>query len=200
MKTTKQEKRFRCCIPMETVEWELFGFNKRSQGMAIAFINYKYLKKRAKAYLTKIRKRVDEIVRTDETLRILLNDDIKILEDEFGRLNDKSNNDIDIFAYFFMFITHLLGWAHLDGNFYRTPIFYQTKSEEESDLHMLSCNNQPKGLYSSYKRRQIIKLLLSEGESYDRIALVMGMSVTTVKHLEKAEFIDKLYEQTLVKK
>jgi hypothetical protein len=200
MKRDKHVERFHSCLPMEVVEWELFGINKRPNGMAVAFINCNYLKKRAKAYLTKIRKRVDEIVRTDETLRILLNDDIKNLQDEFGKLNDKSNNDIDIFAHFFMFIAHLLGWAHLDGNFYRTPIFYQTKSEEESDLHMLTFSNQPKGLYSSYKRRQIIKLLLSEGESYDRIALVMGISVTTVKHLEKAEYIDKLYEQTLVKK
>jgi hypothetical protein len=200
MKTFEQQERFHYCLPMETVEWELFGINKRPSGMAAAFANYGYLKERAKAYLTKIRKRVDEIVRTDETLRVILNNDIKSLEEEFARINKKSNNDLEIFAHFFTFIAHLLGWAHLEGNFYRTPIFYQTKSEEEADLHMLSCSNQPKGLYRAYKRREIIKKLLSEGESYSKVAMIMGMSIANVKHLEKAEHLDKWYENKLEKR
>jgi hypothetical protein len=42
-------------------------------------------------------------------------------------------------------------------------------------------------------KRQLIKKLLSEGDSYPPIASIMGMTVTNVKQLERNEFIDHLY-------
>lgn len=128
-------------------------------------------------------------------LRVLLNDDIKALEREFGRISDKTNNDVEIIAHFFILVAHLLGWSHSDGNLYRTPVFYQTKTQEEADLSKLCHRNRPQGLYEAYKRRQIIKDLLAEGENYSSVALVMGMSVANVKHLEKADHIDKWYRE-----
>ena len=83
-----------------------------------------------------------------------------------GELAIINNNDIEIFAKFFLFVAHLLGWSHKDGNFYRTPIYYQTEKQREEDLNKSAQLNLPSGLYEAFKRRQIVKQLLSEGNSY----------------------------------
>jgi len=192
-----QNDRFHYCLPMEVTEWEFYGLDKRPSGMASAFSNPAYLKKRCKSFLKKIRKRVNEVVTNDETLRLLLINDIDSLDKEFGRISHKNNNDIEIFAEFFMFVAHLLGWAHKDGNFYRTPIYYQTGKQREEDLEKSAQLNLPSGLYEAYKKRQIVKQLLSEGNSYSSVALIMGLTASNVKSLESAEHIDKLYKEKL---
>lgn len=199
-----QNDRFHYCLPMECVEWELYGFDKRTRdkrsGMASAFSNPKYLKKRCKAFLKKIRKRVDEVVTNDETLRLLLINDIDKLDKEFGRISHKNNNDLEIFAKFFLFVAHLLGWSHIDGNFYRTPIYYQTEKQREEDLNKSAQLNLPFGLYEAFKRRQIVKQLLSEGNSYSAVALVMGLTASVVKSLENAQHIDEWYQEMMSRK
>ena len=192
--------RFHYCLPMETVEWEFFGVKNCSSGMASAFSDPIYLRKRCKAFLKKIKKRVGETVTNDENLKLLLINDIDHLDKDFGRLNHKNNNDIDIFAKFFLFIAHLLGWAHVDGDFYRTPIFYQTESQREEDLNRCSELNLPKGLYEAYKRRQLTKQLLSEGDTYSSIALILGVTASKVKFLEKAQHIDEMYRVIMSRK
>ena len=168
--------------------------------MASAFQNPKYLKKECKVFLKKIRKRIDNIVTNDETLRLLLINDIKRLDKEFGQINHKNNNDIEIFAHFFKFIAHLLGWAHIDGNFYRTPIYYQTEKQREEDLNKSAQLNLPEGLYELYKRRQIIRQLRSEDNSYPAIALIMNLTVSTVKFLENACHLDEMYQEGLARR
>ncbi len=190
-----EKERFHYCLPMEVIEWEFFGQKKCSSGMASAFSNPVYLKKRCKAFLKKIRKRVDDIVTNDETLRLLLINDIHQLDKEFGRISHKNNNDLEIFADFFMFIAHLLGWAYVDGNFYRTPIYYQTEKQREEDLNKSTQLNLPYGLYEAYKRRQIIKQLRSEDHPYSAIALIMNLTVSNVKSLENAQHIDEMYQE-----
>lgn len=195
-----EKERFHYCLPMEVIEWEFFGQKKCSSGMASAFSNPAYLKKRCKAFLKKIRKRVDDIVTNDETLRLLLINDINRLDKEFGRISSKNNNDIEIFADFFKFIAHLLGWAHADGNFYRTPIYYQTEKQREEDLNKSAQLNLPYGLYEAYKRRQIIKQLRSEDNSYSAIALIMNLTVSNVKSLENAQHLDEMYQEILARR
>ncbi len=192
-----EKERFHYCLPMEVVEWEFFGQKKRSAGMASAFSDPAYLRKRCKAFLKKVRKRVNDVVTTDETLRLLLIDDIHQLDKEFRRISQTNNNDLEIFADFFMFIAHLLGWAHVDGNFYRRPIYYQTEKQREKDLNKSSQLNLPDGLHEAYKRRQIIKQLRSEDQSYSDIALIMNLTVSNVKLLENAQYIDIHYQDIL---
>ena len=185
---------------MESVGWEFIGLKKYSSGMASAFQNPTYLKKECKTFLKKIRKRVDDIVTNDETLRLLLINDINRLDKEFGRISNKNNNDIEIFADFFKFIAHLLGWAHADGNFYRTPIYYQTEKQREEDLNKSAQLNLPYGLYEAYKRRQIIKQLRTEDNSYSAIALIMNLTVSNVKSLENAQHLDEMYQEILARR
>ncbi len=192
--------RFHYCLLMEVVEGEIFGVKKRPSGMASAFSNPAYLKKRCKAFLKKIRKRIDEIVTNDENLKMMLINDINRLDKQFGQLSDKNKNDIDIFAEFFLFIAHLLGWAHVDGNFYRTPLYHQTETQREKDLNKSAELNLPYGLYEAYMRRQIVKQLRSEGNSYSSIALILGLTTSNIKMLETAQHIDELYNKMMSRK
>lgn len=165
--------------------------------MAAAFSNPAYLKKRCKAFLRKIRKRIDNVVTNDETLRLMLINDIDRLDKEFGRISEKNNNDIEIFADFFLLIAHLLGWAHSDGKLYRTPIYYQTEKQREDDLRNANDPNLRVGFYEQYKKRQLVKQLLAEGNSYSAVALIMGLTASNVKFLENAQHIDDLYHEML---
>lgn len=192
-----QTERFHYCMQMEMVEWEFFGVNKRPSGMAAAFANPSYFKRRCKAFLKKIKRRVNEVVTNDETLRLSLINDIDRLEKEISRISKKTNNDIEIIAEFFMLVAHLLGWAHADGKFYRTPIYHQTETQQEEDLTKIAHLNLPSGLYEAYKRRQIVKQLLSEGNSYCAVALILRLTASNVKAIENAHHIDELYQEIL---
>jgi hypothetical protein len=195
-----RKDRFHYCLPMEVVEWEFFGVDKRPSGMASAFSNPAYFKKRCKSFLNKIRRRVNEVVTNDETLRLMLIGDIDRLNKEFGQISGKNNNDIEIIAEFFIFVAHLLGWAHIDGRFYRTPIYYQSEKQREEDLNKSAQLNLPFGLYEAYKRRQIVKQLLSEGNSHSAVALIMGITASNVKSLENAQHIDEMYQKIMLRK
>jgi len=184
------QERFHYCLPMEAVEWELFGVSNRPSGMAAAFSDPTHLRRRCKVFLQKIKKRVNNVVTTDESLRLLLVKDIDRLDEEFGRLSKKNNNDIDIFASFFLLVAHLLGWAHVDGAFYHTPIYHQTEEQRQKDMQKVAqSKSRPGGLGEFYggvyrRQRQIIKQLLSEGASHYEVALIMSLTVSNVKALE----------------
>lgn len=180
---------------MEMVDFELYGIDNRPCGMASAFSDANYLKKRCRAFLDKIQKRIDAILTTDETLRSLLTDDICELKKEFQKINDKSNNDIEIFALFFLFASHLLGWAHKEGNFYRTPIYYQTAEQRERDLYCTGEYKTSKGLKDIYLKRQIVLHLIANGENYSSIASALNTSVSSVKNLEQLAYIDEMFKE-----
>jgi len=182
---------------MEAVEYEFFGIKNSSSGMASAFSNPSYLKKRCKTFLKKIKRRIENTVTNDETLRLLLLNDIDHLDKEFGKVSVKNNNDVEILAHFFLFVAHLLGWAHMDGKFYRALIFHQTEEQREADLNKSDDPNLKVGFYEVYRRRQLVKQLLDEGNSYSAVALIMGLTASNVKRLESAEHIDESYKEML---
>ncbi len=190
---TMYQDRFHYCLPMERVEWELLDERKCPSGMASAFANPTYLKRRCRTFLQKIKKRVNNVVTTDESLRLLLAKDVDHLDEEFRRLSRKNNNDVEIFAGFFILIVHLLGWAHIDGTFYRTPIYHQTEEQRQKDIQKVIQSKARPGFLPEcyaeiYKRKQrVVQQLLSEGASYYEVALIMGITVSNVKTFEKGE-------------
>jgi|GEM_PF-2757203 len=189
------KERFHYCMPMEVAEWEFYALEKRPSAMAGAFSNYSYFKKRSKSLIKKIKRRINNIVTNDETLRLLLINDLERLDRKFKEITPSNYSEIDIIGYFFQFIAHLLGWAHLEGKFFRTPIYYQTSEQQEKDLRKSSKLRIQNGVYEVYKKRQLIMKLLSEGESYPIVASIMGISAANVKALEKNEHIDYLYQR-----
>ncbi len=145
-------------------------------------------------------KRINDVVTHDETFKLILINDLKNLDREFKDVTLKNDIGIDIIGYFFRLVGHLLGWAHLEGEFYRTPIYHQTKELQDGDLRKSSKLKFQTGINECFKKRHIIKDLLSAGNSYPAVALIMGMTIANVKSLEKNEFIDDLYKSSYEKK
>ena len=73
--------------------------------------------------------RINDVVTNDILLNELLLGDLKVLKEKVKNISKKNFNEIDIIADLFRIIGHLLGWDCLDGKFYRTPIFYQSKEK-----------------------------------------------------------------------
>ena len=99
----------------------------------------------------------------------------------------------------FRIIAHLLGWDCLDGKFYRTPIFYQSK-EQEIDLYNNRMNKKPVGLSEAYHRHTIIKQLLDKGLSYEEIALIFNITIRSVKSYKEASYLEEHYEKIYKRK
>jgi hypothetical protein len=188
-------KKFHDSFDMEATDWEFFGEQNRPKGYASAFNNCNNFKKRCIVFIKKIRRRINNIVTNDVPLNELLLGDLKVLEEEVKNISNKNFNEIDIIADLFRIIAHLLGWDCLDGKFYRTPIFYQSK-EQEIDLYNHRINNKPVGLAEAYHRHTIIKQLLDSGISYEEIALIFNITVRSVKSHEKASHLVELYEKS----
>jgi len=192
-------KRFHDSFNMEATDWEFFGEQNRPKGYASAFNNCKNFKKRCMAFIKKIRRRVNNIVTNDVPLNELLLEDLKGIEEEVKNISNKNFNEIDIIAKLFRIIAHLLGWDCLDGKFYRTPIFYQSK-EQEIDLYNSRMNKKPVGLVEAYHRHTIIKQLLNSGISHEEIALIFNISIRSVKSYEKASYLEEHYEKIYKRK
>jgi hypothetical protein len=199
MLAKRNDKIFHYSLPMEITEWEFYGMKKGSYGMASAFSDHRYFKKRSRLLLKKLQLRINEIVTNDEIFKLMLLNDLEALDKEFKYISPSRHNEIDIMGYFFRLLAHLLGWAHLDGNFYRTPIYFQTKQQQDTDLRKSSKLKIQTGLYECYKKRKLIMKLLAEGDSYATIASIMGMSAANVKGLEKNEHIDNWYKSEFEK-
>ena len=193
------KKRFHDSFPMEVTDWEFFGEQNRPSGYSSAFNDYKYFKKRCRAFIIKIRKRVNDVVTNDIPLNELLLGDLKVLEEKVKNISEKNFNEIDIIADLFRIIAHLLGWDCLDGKFYRTPIFHQSK-EQEIDLYNYIINKKPVGLLEGYHRHKIIKQLLADGMSYEGIALIFNISIRGVKSYEKASHLEEHYKKIYKRK
>ena len=191
-----QTVRFHYSILMEAVTHEFFGVHKRPSGMATSFRSAKYVKGTYLSIVRKIEKRIRNVITTDEPLLRLLLEDLEMLKTDVAKISERNNNDLEIIANLFFFIAHLLGWAYLDGNFHRTPLFYQSEEEQEEALRSSPpVRMLPKGLAEAYYRRRIIEQLIAEGLPHSKIALVMRLSETAIKHLAKATYIDEMYEK-----
>lgn len=190
-----QSERFHYSPLMEITEWAFFGEGRRPSGMASAFQNYTYVKKSYRSLIKRIKKRIDEIVTNDEPLKQTLYTDLKFLDDETKKISPKINNDLEIIAHLFRLISHLLGWDYFDGKYHRMVIYHQTKDQQIESLRKFAGLRFPEGLFEAYYKRKIIKDLYSEGLSYSKIALILGLTETNVKQLEQAEHIDEMYNK-----
>jgi len=192
-KNTKLE-RFHYSLQMEMAVWELYGMNKR-HGMASAFQSCSFFKKECKKFMDKIRRRINQIVTTDEFFRETLNADIDSIERELKYCSENNNNDIDLIGKLIILVSHLLGWGYCEGEFYRTPIYYQTDEQKEKSLRIVAKQGVPSEIV--FRKRNIILQLRKENLSYQQIGLILGITDSCVKQLEKANHLDKWHEEEL---
>lgn len=188
------KKQYHYSMLMEMVAWQFFGHDSSSHGMASAYSNPVYFKNQCLKFVKKIRKRVHEVITNDEFLKDYLLSYLDALEKSLKRVT-KENSEIDIIASLFQIIALLLGWGHFEGKFFRTPIYYQTEEQKERTLRFLSRQGVPSEI--SFRRRNIILQLRKKGLSYQQIGLILGISDSCAKQLEKANHLDKWHDEEL---
>ena len=190
----KSKKQYHYSMPMEMTAWEFFGCDSSAHGMASAYSNPIYFKNQCLKFVTKIKKRINEVITNDEFLRDYLLKVIEILEERLKKVS-KENNEIDIIASLFQIIALLLGWGHFEGKFFRTPIYYQTEEQIERTLRFIAKQGVPSEI--PFRRRSIILQLRKEGLSYQQIGLILGISDSCAKQLEKANHLENWHNEEL---
>jgi len=195
MKTQKQEKKqYHYSMPMEMAAWEFLGIDSCAHGMASAYQNPIYFKKQCLKFIRKIEKRINQVITNDELFRESLLSKVKSLESRVKQVT-KENIEIDIIAGLFQIVALLLGWGSCTGKFLRTPIYYQTEDQREKFLKIVSQQGVP--CETAFRRRNIIIQLRKENLSYQQIGLILGITDSCVKQLEKADHLDKAYKEEL---
>ena len=135
------------------------------------------------------------VVTNDEMLLEMLLNDVETLDSEIKSLSQSRYSEIDIIAKLFHMIGHLLGWAYFVGEFFRTPIYFQTEKQREDSLQKARCLKT--GFDIAYRKRRIVLQLRNEGVSYQEIAFVLKITEANVKSLENARHIDEFRETFL---
>jgi hypothetical protein len=194
MKKNKKRKQYHYSMPMEITAWEFLGYNSSAHGMAAAYSDPIYFKNQCLKFTKKIKKRINEIVTNDEFFKDSLLTKFKTLEERLKEI-PKKDNEIDIIASLFQTIALLLGWGHFEGKFFRTPIYYQTDDQKERFLRLIAKQGVPSEIV--FRRRNIILQLRKENLSYQQIGLILGISDSCVKQLEKADHLDDWRDEEL---
>jgi len=117
-----------------------------------------------------------------------------MIDEQIKLISKDKYSEIDIIGELFKLIAHLLGWDCINGRFYRTLIFYQTKEQEEELYKNKNREPIPRGLFEEYHKHILIRKLREEGKNYSQIALIFNISVKSVKSYEKAEHLAEMYK------
>lgn len=191
-KQNKKLKQYRYSLPMEMVGWELYGMQSREHGLASAYSDPAFFRKQSLKFVNKIRKRINNIVTNDELFREHLLFLINSIENKI-KLVTRENNEIDIIASLFQIVVNLLGWGHYEGDFIRTPVFYQTEKQKEKFIKLVTRQGVPSEIV--YQRRKIIIQLRKVNLTYQQIGLILGITDSCAKQLEKAEHLESCHEE-----
>ncbi len=182
---------------MEITSWEYNGKDRCSHDMASAYQNPKYFKDECLKIIGKIKKRIIQVVTNDEILKATILADLDILKSDIKKIV-KENSEPHVIAELLELIAHLLGWDYFEGKFFRTPIFHQTEEQRLKSLEKSASLDAPAEV--PYRRRCLILKLRKEGLNYQKIALILGMTASSVKSLEGAKHIDKWYKEEIERK
>ena len=193
----KKKKCYPYNLQMEITSWEYNGKNKTSHGMASAYQNPRHFKDECLKIIGKIKKRIIQVVTNDEILKATLLDDLDNLKSDIKKIV-KENSEPHVIAVLLKLIAHLLGWDYFEGKFFRTPIFHQTEEQRHKSLEKAASLHVPSEVL--YRRRRLILKLRKEELNYQKIALILGMTDSSVKSLEEAKHIDKWYKEEIERK
>lgn len=187
----EQSERFRYNMDLELALRHLMG--ERCYGLAGAFSDPQCCKEFLLKATKQIRKRLKEVVTTDERLLSTTHNTLESLERYAKSTSEKVNNDWFIIADLLNLISRLLGYDYLDGKVHRYIIFYQDKQQEFEDYHKnvgrALINELSKDLRVRY---ELVYLLKKKEFSNNQIARVMGLSEKLViKILKKIQNFEK---------
>ncbi len=129
--------------------------------------------------------RVDEIITMDSRLHERLLSDIGTLQTQISGMTNTPCR-IHIIGQLFKIISRLLGYDWMDGNIYRTPVYFRTKSQEYKDhiKHMANWRDwQNEENEVILQRRKICLQLDGQGWHKNQISRVLNISEYEVEQL-----------------
>lgn len=185
-------ERFKYNMDFEDALRNLLG--EKYYGYAGVFRNARVCKKCLRRAIRRIRRRLNEIVTTDERLVLTTSITLGRLESNVKATSEKNNNDWFIIANLLELVSLLLGYDWGDGKVHRHVIFYQDKQQEVEDykykVGRAFWDEFPWGDWRI--RFEIIYLLKERRLSNDQIARVLGLSNKLVaKILKRIEDFEK---------
>lgn len=124
----EESERFKDNMDFEHALSNLLG--KRYYGCAGAFSSPKISKEFLRRAIRRIRRRLNEIITTDERLILTTSITLDRLERRVKTTSEKVNNDWFIIANLLNLVSLLLGYDWVDGDVHRHVIFYQDKQQE----------------------------------------------------------------------
>ena len=171
----EEGKRFKYNMDFEHALRNLLG--QRHYGMAGAFRSPKISKKFLLRAIRRIRRRLNEIITTDERLILTTSITLDRLERNVKAMSAKVNNDWVIIANLLNLISLLLGYDWLDGDVHRHVFFYQDKVQEIHDYKKKVGKAFWDEFTGDWRIRFEIVCLLKEMElPNNQIARVIGIS------------------------
>ena len=187
----ERAERFKYNMDLENALRNLLG--QRYYGCAGAFSDVQICKKLLRRAIRRIRRRLNEIITTDERLLLTTSITLDRLERNIKSTSEKTNNDWFIIANFLDLVSSLLGYDWRDGKVHRQVIFYQYKQQEIEDY----MKKVGRAFWDEFPidwriRFEIVYLLKERKLSNNQIARVLTLSDKLIaKILKRIEDFEK---------
>jgi len=190
----RKVERFKYNMDLEMALCNLLG--DRYYGSAGEFSDAKTSKEYLLTALKRIRKRLNEIITSDERLLMMVNQNLDGLENYVKDTSESVNNDWFIIARLLDLVTRLLGYDWAEGKVHRQIIYYQEREQEEED-HKKEIGDPD--YWKEFRgdmriQYEVIYLLRKRGLSMNQIARVLNISRDRVSKILKK--IEEYEEQT----
>lgn len=181
MNNKKKQDLFHYSLDLEEAISLLDGESKW-RGNASGFQRAKEVRKALLRGTVIIRKRLKEIITTDERLYLTTSIAVDSLEKEVRALTEDSNNQIEIISKMLKLLGYLLGYDWLSGETNRQVIYYQTLEQMKLDDRMRHPGGVP-GKLEFEKRTEIACELFDDGLRLTQISSIMNISESIVKSM-----------------
>jgi hypothetical protein len=183
----KESNPYHYSLQLELALAEFFGYESKWNGSAHSFENVRYVRKALLAVVTKIKKRIAEIITVDDRLLTATNVTVDAIEGEAKILSNEQNSLLEIVAFLLHLVAYLLGYDWLRGKPNRHVIYYQTADQELIDdkaqhpdaMNLASKNKE------DYKRYEIVNELYEEKFRVAEIARIMKLTEPMIRDMLK---------------
>lgn len=168
-------------LPLQFAMMDLVG--KKWDGTAGYFTDNRVVARALKEAIRKIRARLDQILTTDDRLRMLCFDQTDALESEIKSFSHGQDNLLEVVAHLLSLVAFLIGFDYHKGVPNRQVIYYQTKDQQEIDNRALLRSSPTLDEKSEYYQLVEIATLLRDRQfPLVHIAKIMNRPRADVKH------------------
>ena len=185
MGRNEKVERFKYNMDFEHAMRNLLG--KRYYGSAGVFADSKICKQFLRRAIKRIKRRLNEIIVSDERLMLTTSITLDRLEGYVRETSEKVNNDWFIISNLLNLVALILGYDWVDGEVHRHVFFHQNRAQEIEDYQKkvggAFWDEFPWGDWRI--RFEMVSLLKERGLPRNQIGRVLGLSYRLVTKILK---------------